>query len=101
MQSEHDLVLDYQRFGRRGFEDLAAAMLLVGVGAGRFVAEMNAENTGKASNSKFREALCGSGKYNALLSPSGFVARVSCFASIRPPERTTNSLTCLCSTSLA
>jgi hypothetical protein len=34
MQSEHDLVLDYQRFGRRGFEDLAAAMLLVGVGAG-------------------------------------------------------------------
>jgi hypothetical protein len=53
MQSEYDLVLDYQRFGRRGFEDLAGAMSLVGLEPADFVTEMNAENTGKASNSKF------------------------------------------------
>jgi hypothetical protein len=89
MQSEYDLVLDYQRFGRRGFEDLAGAMSLVGVGASRFCHRNERREHGQSFELEVCEAVCGSGKYNALLSPSGFVARVSCIASIRPPERTT------------
>jgi hypothetical protein len=78
MQSEHDLVLDHQRFGRQGIWVWRAQPSLAGVAAHRLCRRHeHREHRQNLRPPSFVKPLCAWGKYNAL---------------IRPPERTTETV---------